>query len=163
MNNRDKKLLVMGIGNLVMGDEGVGVHVVQQLEQEELPDFVECLDGGTGAFYLLEYMQAADRIVIIDAAAFSDEIGSIQVLRPQFSSQYPRTLTAHETGLKDLIDWFNLVNQPPDIRLIAITVDPYQDVALGLTPPVEEAKNKALELVRKEIELFRQEVLSKVG
>ena len=163
MNVTDKKLLVLGIGNLVMGDEGVGVHVVQQLEKEELPDFVDCLDGGTGAFFLLEQMQEADRIVVIDAAAFADEPGSIQMVRPQYSSEYPRTMTAHETGLKDLLDWFNLTGRTPNIRLIAITIDPGQTgepLSIGLTPPIETAKNKALELVRKEIEMFRQECCS---
>lgn len=112
--------------------------------------------------FLLEQMQEADRIVLIDAAAFNDDPGSIQVLRPQFSTQYPRTLTAHDTGLKDLLDWFNLVDKPPNIRLIAITINPYQTLDIGLTPPIEEAKNKALELVRKEIETFKQDMLSEV-
>lgn len=156
MNITDKKLLVIGIGNLIMGDEGVGIHVVQQLEKEDLPDFVECLDGGTGGFFLLEQMQEAARIVLIDAAAFNDEPGSIQVLRPQFSSQYPRTLTAHDTGLKDLLDWFNLMGKPLDIRLIAITINPHQPLDIGLSPVIEKAKNKALELVRKEIEHFKE-------
>ncbi len=163
MNTTDKKLLILGIGNLVMGDEGVGVHVVQQLEKEELPDFVTCLDGGTGAFFLLEQMQEADRIVVIDAAAFPDEPGSIRIVQPQYSSEYPRTMTAHETGLKDLLDWFNLMGKTPNVRLIAITIDPGQTgepLAIGLTPPIEEAKKKALALVRKEIELFEQEMLS---
>ena len=163
MNTVDKRLLILGIGNLVMGDEGVGVHVVQQLEKEALPGFVDCLDGGTGAFFLLEQMQEADRIVVIDAAAFPDEPGSIQMVRPQFSSEYPRTMTAHETGLKDLLDWFNLTGRTPNIRLIAITIDPSrtgEPLEIGLTPPIEKAKIKALELVRKEIELYGQEMLS---
>jgi hydrogenase maturation protease len=160
MNNTDKKLLVLGIGNLIMGDEGIGIHVIQQLEKETLPDFVACLDGGTGGFFLLEQMQEADRIVVIDAAAFNDDLGSIQVLRPQFSSQYPRTLTAHDTGLKDLLDWFNLMDHPVDIRLIAITISPHQTLEIGLTPPIEEAKNKALALIREEISLFQQEIFS---
>ena len=64
-----QKTLVLGLGNILMSDEGVGVHVLRALEQHPLPVGVECLDGGTGGFVLLEPMQTADRIVLIDAAA----------------------------------------------------------------------------------------------
>ena len=60
---------MLGLGNVIMGDEGVGVHVVRALEKQALPDGVECLDGGTGGFILLEPLQNADRIILIDAAA----------------------------------------------------------------------------------------------
>jgi len=58
------KTLVLGLGNILMADEGVGVHVVRALEQHPLPAHVECLDGGTGGFILLEPMQLADRVVM---------------------------------------------------------------------------------------------------
>ena len=51
------KTLVLGLGNVIMGDEGVGVHVVRALEKHTLPAGVECLDGGTGGFILLEPLQ----------------------------------------------------------------------------------------------------------
>jgi len=59
--------LVLGLGNVIMGDEGVGVHVVRALTQRSRPPGVECLDGGTGGFILLEPLQLADRIILIDA------------------------------------------------------------------------------------------------
>src|SRR5690348_7528678 len=61
------KTLVLGLGNVLMGDEGIGVYVVRELGKRELPPNVECLDGGTGGFTLLEPLENADRIVIIDA------------------------------------------------------------------------------------------------
>lgn len=102
MNKTDKKLLPLCIGNLIICDEGVGIHILQQLEQEELPDFVECLDRGMEVYFCLN--RCKDHIVMIDAAAFNDASDSIQLLRPQFSTQYPRTLTADDSGLKDLLD-----------------------------------------------------------
>ena len=61
------KVLILGIGNTLMGDEGIGVHVVNSLEKTALPDGVELLDGGTGSFLLLEPMQSAEKVVLIDA------------------------------------------------------------------------------------------------
>lgn len=52
-----KRILVMGIGNLLMQDDGVGVHVIRQLEQMELPPEVEVVDGGTHSYDLLDYFQ----------------------------------------------------------------------------------------------------------
>jgi hydrogenase maturation protease len=154
MSKDEKKLLVLGIGNLIMGDEGVGVQVVQRLEKQKLPENVECLDGGTGSFYLLEPMQQADRILLIDAAASDDEPGTIRLLTPKYAKEYPRTLTAHDIGLKDLLDSFYLMETPPDIRLISITIDPNQSVGMDLSPAIAKAADRAVEMALEEIEAF---------
>ena len=65
--NDGTKVLILGIGNVLMGDEGVGVHVVNSLEETALPDGVDILDGGTGSFLLLEPMQNARRVDIENA------------------------------------------------------------------------------------------------
>ena len=63
--NNGGHVLVLGIGNVLMGDEGVGVHVVRHLERTRLPANVQCLDGGTGSFHLLEPMQQALRVILL--------------------------------------------------------------------------------------------------
>lgn len=151
MKTDRKKLLVLGIGNLLLGDEGVGVRVVQELEKRTLPEGVECLDGGTGSFYLLEAMQSADRILLIDAAASEDEPGTIRMLRPKYSKEYPKTLTSHDIGLKDLLDSFYLMDSPKNVLLMAITIDPNQSLSMDLSPSVSEAARRAVEMVWEEI------------
>ena len=64
MTTSNRKTLVLGLGNVLMSDEGVGVHVVRAIEQMQLPADVECLDGGTGGFLLLEPLQMADPVGI---------------------------------------------------------------------------------------------------
>src|SRR5208283_3694323 len=80
------------------------VEVVRALEKAPLPPNVECLDGGTGGFHLLGPLQDADRILLIDACVDGSPSGTVRRLQPRFSSDYPRTLTAHDIGLKDLLD-----------------------------------------------------------
>jgi hydrogenase maturation protease len=126
-------VLVLGIGNLLMGDEGVGVHVVRRLENLDLPQGVECLDGGTGSFTLLGPMQSAEKVVIIDATIDGAPAGTVRRLRPRFSKDYPRTLTAHDIGLKDLLDAFYLLGGGPDVTLFAISIDPLQGIRTGLS------------------------------
>ena len=89
MNWHAQKTLVLGLGNVIMGDEGVGVHVVRALEKHTLPAGVECLDGGTGGFILLEPLQNAGRIILIDAAADGNPPGTVTRTTPRFSQRLP--------------------------------------------------------------------------
>ena len=128
------KTLVLGLGNVIMGDEGVGVHVVRQLEKHPLPADVECLDGGTGGFILLEPLQNADRIILIDAAADGNPPGTVTRTTPRFAKDYPPTLTAHDIGVKDLLDAFYLQGGTREVTLYAIAIDPHQPISMELSP-----------------------------
>jgi hydrogenase maturation protease len=155
--NRNK-LLILGIGNVLMGDEGVGVHVVNEVEKAVWPADVECLDGGTGSFLLLESMQNAEKVILIDACIDGAEAGEVRKLRPKYSKDYPKTLTAHDIGLKDLLDAFYLMgNRAPDVTLFAISIPPLQDMQLELSPKISNAIPRIAELVRSEAELALQD------
>jgi hydrogenase maturation protease len=133
------KTLVLGLGNVLMGDEGIGVYVVRALEQHTLPSDIECLDGGTGGFTLLEPLEAADRIILIDAAADDNPIGTVTRTTPRFSRDYPPTLTAHDVGMKDLLDMFYIQGGHHEIVLYAITIDPQQPIRMSLSAEGENA------------------------
>lgn len=145
-------MLVLGLGNTLMGDEGVGVHVLREVEKRALPEGVECLDGGTGGFVLLEPLQSADRIVMIDAASDGNPVGTITRTTPRFSSEYPPTLTAHDVGVKDLLDIFYILGGNCEVVLFAITIDPNQPIALEMSPEIARAASEAVELVVAELE-----------
>ena len=135
---------MLGLGNVIMGDEGVGVHVVRALEQHPLSSNVECLDGGTGGFTLLEPLQEAGRIILIDAAADGNPPGTITRTTPRFSRDYPPTLTAHDIGVKDLLDVFYIQGGAPDVILYAITIDPQQPISMELSPAIAKAAEAAV-------------------
>jgi hydrogenase maturation protease len=139
-----KKTLVLGLGNVLMGDEGVGVHVVRALEQHTLPAGVECLDGGTGGFVLLEPLQSADRIVLVDAAADGNPVGTVTRTTPRFSRDYPPTLTAHDIGVKDLLDAFYIQGGEREIVLYAIAIDPRQPIRMSLSAEGAKAAEEAV-------------------
>src|SRR5271166_6959976 len=147
-----KKTLVLGLGNVLMGDEGIGVHVVRALEKHMLPAGVECLDGGTGGFVLLEPLQSAERIILIDAAADGNPLGTVTRTTPRFSRDYPPTLTAHDIGVKDLLDVFYIQGGGPDMVLYAITIDPRQPIRMSLSAVAEVAAAVAVERILAEIE-----------
>jgi hydrogenase maturation protease len=147
------KTLVLGLGNILMSDEGVGVHVLRAIETHTLPADVECLDGGTGGFVLLEPMQAADRIVMIDAASDGNPIGTVTRTVPRFARDYPPTLTAHDIGIKDLLDLFYMLDGGREVTLYAITIDPQQPISLNLSPTVKHAADEAVARILAELTL----------
>jgi hydrogenase maturation protease len=152
MNSRTvPKTLILGLGNVIMGDEGVGVHVVRAVEKHKLPAGVECLDGGTGGFILLEPLQSAERIILIDAAADGNAPGTVTRTTPRFSSDYPPTLTAHDIGVKDLLDAFYMQGGTRDVILYAITIDPHQPIRMTLSDECARAAAKAEQRILAEL------------
>ena len=150
-NIHNAKTLVLGLGNVIMGDEGIGVHVVRALGQQALPKNIECLDGGTGGFVLLEPLQLADRIFLIDATTDENPIGTVTRTTPKFSSDYPPTLTAHDIGIKDLLDAFYMQGGSRDVILYAITIDPRQPISMELSPAGKRAATEAAERILTEL------------
>ena len=146
------KTLILGIGNVLMGDEGIGVSVINELEKTSLPANVELLDGGVGSFLLLEPMQEAGKVILIDATIDGAKTGTVRVLRPRYSKDYPRTLTAHDIGLKDLLDTFYLLGAAqPDVTLFAVSIPPLQDMTIELSPELSPVVPQVARMVLEEI------------
>ncbi len=137
-SNNAPRLLILGIGNVLMGDEGVGVHVVRYLEKQKLPSGVVCLDGGTGGFHLLDQIQDAEKVFIVDATVDGAPLGTMRRLRPTFSSDYPTTLCAHDIGLKDMLDSLYLLGTRPNITLFAVSISLPQEMKMELSTELEE-------------------------
>jgi hydrogenase maturation protease len=121
------------------------------LEKHALPAGVECLDGGTGGFTLLDPLENADRIILIDAASDGNPIGTITRTTPRFSRDYPPTLTAHDVGMKDLLDMFYIQGGTHEIVLYAITIDPQQPIRMSLSPEGEIVAAAAVERILEEL------------
>ena len=133
------RLLVLGIGNLLMGDEGVGVHAIRALEKERLPGGVELLDGGTGGFHLLSCLGEYPVVIVIDATMDGNEPGTVGITKLQFLSDYPRSLGAHDVGLRDLIESAALLGPLPVVHLVTVSITEIRSMTTELTPAVERA------------------------
>ncbi|MFN8549422.1 MAG: hydrogenase maturation protease [Candidatus Eisenbacteria bacterium] len=127
-------ILVLGVGNVLLGDEGVGVHAVRAFEAGGLPPGVTAVDGGTGGFHLLSYLSDYREVVFIDATLDGRPAGTISVLHPRFASDFPRALSAHDGGLRDLVESAALLGQLPTMTLIAVSVETLQPFSTELSP-----------------------------
>ncbi|MGC3960128.1 MAG: hydrogenase maturation protease [Verrucomicrobiota bacterium] len=131
--------LILGVGNLLMGDEGVGVVAIQHLDDAGFGVQADLVDGGTGGFHLLGFFRGRTHIILIDAAADGKPSGTVSLIQPQFASDYPASLTAHDIGLKDLIETAAILGDLPRVDLITISVGELSTLTMELTAPVAAA------------------------
>lgn len=143
------RVLVLGVGNVLLGDEGVGVHVVRRLEGLEWPANVAIVDGGTGGFHLLSHLAGCDVAVMIDATLDGQPPGTVRVFEPRYASDYPRALSAHDIGLKDLVESADLLRQLPRVILVTVSVANVQPMSMALSPAVEAVVPAVAEQVRR--------------
>lgn len=140
MPSERTRTLILGIGNLLLGDEGVGVHVARHLlAGGGLPAETVCLDGGTGSLVLLDPMQSARRIILVDATMDGQPPGSVKRIVPRFSSDFPPSLSAHDIGLRDVLDSFYLLGDAPNVVLYTVSIGSLQGMNLELSPEVAAA------------------------
>lgn len=120
-DNTDRTL-ILGIGNYLMGDEGIGVHSIHFLSKKQLPENIDIVDGGTGSFDLMPLIASYKKVIMIDATMDEKPVGTIKVLYPKFAKDFPRTLSSHDVGLKDMIDALEFNGELPEISLITVTI-----------------------------------------
>ncbi len=146
-DTKKERLLVLGVGNYLMGDEGVGVHVIQALDQIKLPVNVDIIDGGTGGFDLMPILSGYPKAIFVDATMDGRPPGSVGVLHPRFSADFPTVLSAHDVGLKDMIDALEFKNELPEITLITVSIHSIQPMSIYLTDPVHRSVSQVIKVL----------------
>ncbi len=140
-------LLVLGIGNLLMGDEGVGVHVARELSRRALPPEVTVVDGGTGGFHLLSLFRDYDPVILVDATMDGQPAGTVSVVEPRYPSDFPPSLTAHDIGLRDLIEAAAITGTLPTMWLVTVSIDELQAMQTTLSPVVAAAVPRVVDCI----------------
>lgn len=135
--DKSECILVLGVGNYLMGDEGIGVRAVQDLDKEDLPEYLDLLDGGTGGFALLNCFEAYKHIILVDATMDGMPEGSINLIEPKFAADFPSALSVHDVGLKDMIEAVYLMDDRPKLYLFTVSIEKITPMCLDLSPRVE--------------------------
>jgi hydrogenase maturation protease len=144
----DSPVLILAVGNLLMGDEGVGIHLLRALEHEPPVPGARLLDGGVAGINLLEDIQRARSVIMIDATRDDRPAGTVTLLRPATVGAIPQGLSAHDFGLKDLFAAAALLGSMPDVHLFTISVETVKPMCLELSPAVAAALPEVLHSVR---------------
>lgn len=143
-------ILVLGVGNILLSDEGIGVRVVEALEQRyRLPLEVEVLDGGTAGMELMEAMANRTHLIIVDAIVSRKSApGSLLILRDgEVPALFNNKISPHQLGLSDVLSALRFTDEfPQKITLVGVipqSLTPH----IGLTPKVQASLEPALEAV----------------
>lgn len=156
-----KKIAIIGIGNLLIGDDGIGIHVVKELvenRRRSIPQGVEIYDGMTDSFLVLEQMEGADKAIIIDACDMNakDPPGSIKKFKFEFDKGKDEDFESMSLSLHDF-DFFNALriskhtHELPD-EIIIIGVKPESiKYEMELSPRLEKAIPEIINIIFEEI------------
>lgn len=150
------EILVLGIGNLLWGDEGFGVRMVEALhEQYVFPENVRLLDGGTQGLYLVQYVQQAKRMLVFDAVDYSLQPGEMKLVR---NDDVPKFLTAkkmslHQSGFQEVLATAQFTGKYPE-ELLLIGVQPLdmEDYGGSLTRVVKERMACCMDIALSQLE-----------
>jgi len=143
--------LVLGFGNILLGDDGAGVHLVEQLRIELGANAAQFIDGGTMSFSLLPYVEATDSILVIDAADLNGPPGTIRLLEGAAMDEFLKTTrrrTVHEVGLIDLLDMARLHGCLPSRRALLCIQPSHIDWSETLSDTVAKALPEAAHQAR---------------
>lgn len=153
MGDRKKRILVIGMGNVLMQDEGVGVRAVEELENRYIiPDGVTLVDGGTTGMELFEPIRRCDQLVVADAINTGDPYGSlVRITNEQIPTFFQTKLSNHQLGLSDLLALLTLKGEVPEHVAIIGMVPHSLENKLGLTAEATAGLSAMVEMLVEEL------------
>ncbi|MBI5492060.1 MAG: HyaD/HybD family hydrogenase maturation endopeptidase [Deltaproteobacteria bacterium] len=155
MAEKNKKALVIGIGNILLRDEGLGVRAVEFFKEHYiLPGGVDCVDGGTAGLSLSTFFRDYRRVIIVDAVSSGGPPGSILKFgKDDLAKAPPLRTTAHQLGIKELLAIAEFEGYSPDIRIIGV-VPSEISVGFELTPLIKGRLPEIARAMEEELATF---------
>lgn len=136
----EKTILVLGVGNVLLSDEGVGVHVVKKLNTIGLPSVVEIIDGGTSGYELIDFFRNKKKVIIIDCVNSDEPPGTLLLISPQQLDLLRRqSVSIHQVGLYELLAQAELINPPPEIIILGIVPENIERFSMELSQTLQSA------------------------
>jgi len=152
-------ILILGIGNILLKDEGIGVHVVNKLKEMSLPDNVEVLDGGTAGLDLVDFVANRGKLIVIDAINAGEKPGTIYRLTEEnLDIKAKAIMSFHDIDFMDALHMTEIMHEKPK-EIVVIGIQP-KDMSdgLDLSPEIEERIPRIIEIVMEELNSERSEI-----
>ncbi len=155
MHDNRPPTLIVGIGNILLADEGVGVRVVERLRSIPLPDTVELVDGGTAGADLIDILADRDKVIVIDAVDLGTTAGTLYRLTPEQIEASVDSLSLHQLGLAETLKMVKLMKKPlGEVIIFAVQIGSIEP-SLNLTPSVSAVVESLILQILMEIEGLR--------
>ena len=157
MGNRniEKPLLILGVGNKIQRDDGIGVHMIEQLNRMALPEWVELFDGGTAGFDLIPVLSNRKKVIVIDAVKGSVPAGTLFKFTPEDLENEEHSYDSlHQLGIIESLQMAKLMDRAPDDCVIFAVQPGVIEWGLTLTDSVESAIPKLTDAILREVDQF---------
>ena len=140
--------LVLGVGNVILGDEGFGPEVVRRLSEAGLPAGVRVEEGGVGGFNLLGSLEGVDRLIVVDVMDIDIPPGGVRLFKPESCSSEGGTqiISFHQVGVLELLKMWRLLGHETEVYFL-VTRPEKLEWGTELSPPVRQAAARAVSLV----------------
>ena len=141
MTDKQKQdITILGLGNILMNDDGFGVHFIRWFENRwTLPDAVQIVEGGVMAYTLLEPVCNCRHLIVIDVLKIDDEPGAIyRFTQAEIEQKLPPPTSAHEVQFLDVLFKAELLGEIPEVVFLCIVPMDFQDMNLELSPLLRE-------------------------
>ncbi len=141
-------MMVLGLGNLLLGDEGFGIHVVRRLREVKLPGHVRVVEGGVGGFNLLGHLDGANRILVVDVMMLESPPGKLHLLTQKPDEPGKRILSFHQVGVLELMKMWRLLGYEPEVTFL-VTRPESMEWSTRLSPPLQLAVDEASDVIQR--------------
>ena len=147
---------IIGFGNVYMGDDGVGIRVIEKIEEQGIfADYsnVEVIDCGTSGVDLIFFLQQADKVIVIDAVDAGQGIGEVVTFSIgeiiDFGNKVIKSFSLHDTNLKEVFELIRALKIEKDLKIIGINP---KEVYYGekLSPQIENKIPQIVSMIKKE-------------
>ncbi|MCM1985566.1 MAG: hydrogenase maturation protease [Methanococcoides sp.] len=148
----DPMIRIFGCGNPLMGDDGIGVHVIDKLKNmySDLPNDIELIDMGACGLDMLNFLEGSDHVIIVDAIKSNGDIGSVHRFELNDLKEYVRDgmFTIHDVGIVDVLSIAEHVQKMPDsIVLFGIEIGQVDDISFVLSDKVRACIDVVIDLM----------------
>lgn len=159
------EITVLGIGNIIVQDEGFGVTVVEELQKEyDFPDNVQVIDGGTLGAELMYFIEGTKKLIVIDAINGGAEPGTFfRFADDEVQAYFQDKVSMHELGVQDVLAALQVTGKPVE-SVVIMGAQPYSlGAGVGLTEPMASLVGKAKELVLQQLKDWQAEPARKMA
>lgn len=150
-----KRITILGLGNILLQDEGFGVHFVRWFQNSyHIPENVKVVEGGTLGYGLLDTVCSCDKLLVVDVIKTAEKPGSAyRFTKEEVDAQMLEPTSAHEVSFQDVLCKAELIDELPECIFLCIVPHKYKDMGLKLTPSMRNKFSTMERLLLKELSL----------
>ncbi len=162
---RENETVVIGVGNILFKDEGVGVYAAKYLEENyDFSPNIDIIDGGTLGFKLMTYYQSYNKVIILDTVSIKDEAGSVYNLPADaLMGLGSYRQTAHEVEVVEMLEICSMLDKMAEVNVIGIIPEDIESVDIDLTDTLKEKFNGLIHTTIQELQKAGIEVTPKAN